>query len=343
MLRKTLISIIVLLFFGAHALIASETNYNEFIVDNEGDGDFTTIQEAIDNASEGDFIWVYSGNYSGNIIINKTLNIIGIDQEYLNGNDTGNPYIWGGGAYIDQTSKVLFSNFSLGGIPDIDKIKLEYSNDCYILNCSADYLFLYNCSGITVKNCEFITRTNSFAAINLLLSSNNIISDNICISEAANTIYNTGICLQASNNNQLLNNTCIAKDNINKRGIDPAMYISSSYNNTINGNICFQSDIGIKLESSDNNIISGNNITINKNVGIHLFISNYNEISKNNFINNSRHAFFRKCKSTIWIENYWDDLRSLSLKLIFGTTGPVLGLIPWVNFDRHPAKEPYDL
>lgn len=33
-------------------------------VDDEGDGDYTCIQDAIDNANEGDTILVYSGNYA---------------------------------------------------------------------------------------------------------------------------------------------------------------------------------------------------------------------------------------------------------------------------------------
>ena len=343
MFRKALVIILLLLFIGTYTYTASDTSYNNYIVDNEGDGDFITIQEAIDNASTGDFIWVYSGNYSGDININKTLNIIGVDQEYLNGTDTGNPHIWGAGAYIYNTSGVFFSNFSLGGIPDIDKIKLEYSDDCFILNCSADYLLLYNCSGVTVDNCEFTTNFDYFAGINLILSSNNIITNNICVSNAANTKDNIGICLQASDYNQLLNNTCTAKDSINKWGIDQAMHISTSNNNTISGNICFQSDIGIKLEASNNNTISLNNITMNKNRGMYLFVSDNNEITKNNFINNSKQAFFRKCKGTTWDENYWDDSKLPIPKLIFGTTGPAIGLIPWINLDLHPAKEPYNI
>ena len=353
MFKKTLIFGIILLFVGVNTFTfaspkntlktlnyeVTEITFNNYIVDNEGDGNFTTIKDAIDNASAGDIIWVYSGNYSGNIIINKTLSIVGIDEEYLTGNDTGNPKIWGGGAYIDHAFSVLFSNFSLGGIPDIDKISLEYTNDSYILNCTADYLLLNEANGNTIKNCEFNPKFDTFAGINLILSSNNIISDNVCYGGATETNYNTGICLQASNNNQLLNNSCIAEDSIHIKGIDSAIYISSSEGNTINGNICWQSDIGIKLEGSNNNNVSKNNITMNKNKGIYLLKSNDNEITKNNFINNPNHASFKKCKGTIWNENYWDDLK-FSPKLIFGKTGPTFGLIPWCNIDWRPTTEP---
>jgi len=356
MFRKAMVIGIIFLFVGVntfsfassrktletHTFTAKETSYNDYIVDNEGDGNFTTIQDAIDNASDGDTIWVYSGNYPGSIVINKSLNIIGLDEEYLNGSDTGNPNICGGEAYIEHTSTVVFSNFSLSGIPDIDKIKIEYVNDSYILNCTADYLFLNYANGNTIKNCEFATNLDSFAGINLVLSSNNLITDNICVGGAAETNFNVGICLQASDNNQILNNTCMAEDSINIKGIDPAIYISSSKGNTINNNICWQSDIGIKIDYSENNHISRNNITMNKDKGVLLFKSNNIEITQNNFINNPEHASFKKCKETKWNENYWDDL-TFTPKLIFGKIGPLFGLVPWVNFDWRPATEPYNI
>ena len=353
MFKKILVFGITLLFFGVNifSFVSSskiseiqtatftETGNNSYIVDDEGDGNFTTIQDAIDNATNGDIIWVYSGNYSGSISINKTISIIGIDEEYITGNDTGNPHIWGGGAYFIHASTVLFSNFSLGGIPDIDKISLEYTNDSIISNCSSDYLLLDNSNGNTIKNCEFNTKFDNFATINLLLSSNNLISDNVCNGGAVQTNYNTGICLQSSDDNQLLNNTCMAEDSINSKGIDQAMYIVSSNGNTIDGNICWQSDIGIKLEGSDNNFVSRNNITMNKNNGMLLLKSNNNHIVQNNFIENPEHASFKKCKGISWSENYWDDLK-FSPKLIFGTTGPLFGLIPWLNIDWRPTQVP---
>jgi len=356
MFRKVIAIGIIFLFVGVNTIsfVSSRetlekrtvttvvSTYNEHIVDNEGDGNYTIIQDAIDNASDGDYIWVYSGNYSGDLVINKSLNIIGLDEEYLNGNDTGNPSILGAEAYIEHTSAVVFSNFSLSGIPDIDKIKIEYTNDSFILNCTADYLFLNNAYGNTIKNCEFAPKFDNFAGINLLLSSNNIITENVCTAGASETNFNVGICLQASDNNQILNNTCMANDSINIKGIDSAIHISSSKGNNISNNICWQSDIGIKIDYSENNYISRNNITTNKDKGLLLTKSNNNEITQNNFINNPKHASFKKCKGTKWSKNYWDDL-TFSPKLIFGTIGPFFGLIPWINIDWAPVKEPYNI
>jgi len=49
-------------------------------VDYDGNADFTSIQDAIDNASKGDIIYVFNGTYFENIFINKTISLIGEDK-----------------------------------------------------------------------------------------------------------------------------------------------------------------------------------------------------------------------------------------------------------------------
>lgn len=66
-------------------------------VDDEGDGDFTSIQDAIDAATDGDIIEVYSGTYYEHVIIGKELEVLGIDAELGSGSDTGKPVVDGSG------------------------------------------------------------------------------------------------------------------------------------------------------------------------------------------------------------------------------------------------------
>ena len=45
-------------------------------VGGSGPGNYTTIQEAIDNATDGDTVFVYNGSYFGHININKSISMI---------------------------------------------------------------------------------------------------------------------------------------------------------------------------------------------------------------------------------------------------------------------------
>lgn len=58
-------------------LVTAETIY----VDDSGSGDYTNIQQAIDQANDSDIIYVYSGTYDGNIIIDKSIELRGDDQD----------------------------------------------------------------------------------------------------------------------------------------------------------------------------------------------------------------------------------------------------------------------
>lgn len=56
------------------------TEGNTITVDDDGGKDYKTIQEAIDNASIEDTIFVYNGTYKENVIINKTITLRGEDK-----------------------------------------------------------------------------------------------------------------------------------------------------------------------------------------------------------------------------------------------------------------------
>ena len=47
-------------------------------VDGSGDADFTGIQDAINNASDGDTIIVHSGIYDENVVVDRSVTLKGI-------------------------------------------------------------------------------------------------------------------------------------------------------------------------------------------------------------------------------------------------------------------------
>lgn len=86
------ISLILMLFFSSLSLtsIGEEDKSDTWYVDDDGGADFTCVQDAVDAASPVDTIFVYSGLYVENIVVNKTLKLIGEDKNttVLDGNYT---------------------------------------------------------------------------------------------------------------------------------------------------------------------------------------------------------------------------------------------------------------
>lgn len=86
MKRRYVAIIILLLFVGtcifpAVAMISEKplllTRERWLYVGGSGPGNYTIIQDAIDNASDGDTVYVYSGLYESNVNIQKSINLRG--------------------------------------------------------------------------------------------------------------------------------------------------------------------------------------------------------------------------------------------------------------------------
>ena len=57
--------------------LSSECSATDIVVDVGGDGDYLTIQEGIDNSSDGDTIYVWVGTYTENVELNKSISLVG--------------------------------------------------------------------------------------------------------------------------------------------------------------------------------------------------------------------------------------------------------------------------
>ncbi len=110
-------------------------------------------------------------------------------------------------------------------------------------------------------------------------------------------------------------------------------YIEGGYYNAVEGNIFISNNLGVGIDSSEYTIFRKNNFTNNKE-GLIIFMSTECQVLMNNFIGNERHAEFQFCLNT-WDNNYWDHPRLFPK--------PVFGRFLFVQFDWHPAREPYDI
>jgi len=77
-MKKIVISFLFIMLLSASAFSCSavQTSNTTIYVDDDGGADYTSIQDAIDAAGDGDTIFVYSGSYHG-ISINKPLTLEG--------------------------------------------------------------------------------------------------------------------------------------------------------------------------------------------------------------------------------------------------------------------------
>ena len=136
----------------------SRTDGNTFYVGGSGPGNYSAIQDAIDEALDGDTVFVFSGTYKENIELNKRLSLIGEDKNttIIDGDQKGctinlssenaviNKFtIIGGGFDTDD-----FRNFFRAGI------RITGSN-----NVICNNIFRKNCiglSGVRVTNLSII-------------------------------------------------------------------------------------------------------------------------------------------------------------------------------------------
>ncbi len=207
---------------------------NTWTVDDDGAADFSTIQEAVNAASDGDTIHVHAGTYYENVTVTKSIT--------LKGESSSNTIIDGGGG----TSLVVYVN-------NVDNVEITG----FKIQNGYDGVYIYNSSLVTVSG-NIITN-NSFRGIILSCSSSNTISENML------TNNNDGIELYKSSQITVSENTVT-----NSRfGIG----ISRSNSNTISGNTLTNSEDGLYIWNVSYTTVSGNIIENSANNGISLTIS----------------------------------------------------------------------
>jgi parallel beta-helix repeat protein len=280
--------------------------------------DYPTIQDAINHATSGDTIFVHKETYYENVVINKSISLIGEDRNLtiIDGGGTGNViHLESGDVYI--------SGFTIqnGGKGLYDSgIFIDHASDNNnishntIANSSNGICLSYSLRSTifdnTVSNCKY--------GISLYSSNNNEIYGN----NALDNKY--GIALYSSNNNRIYGNNAssnmingiyihlssnnqISSNIASLNGYD-GISLDFSDNNVISDNMASRSDYGIRLSSSSNNLISGNTATYNY-YGIYVHSSSDNNTIYHNNFNNTDQVWSDSLN--IWNDanegNYWSD------------------------------------
>jgi parallel beta-helix repeat protein len=303
---------------------------NTLYVGGGGSGNYTTIQSAINDANNGDIIFVYSGIYYENVIINKTVDLIGENKyvTFIDGNNSDDV------VYI-SVDYVNISGFTIqhSGHQSWDCGVNINSKFAYLSNNIIDSntygIGLYKNDGNNIINNNIISN-NSERGIDIFFSDYNEVNNNI--------IKNNKIGLRIYfGKNLIILNNLFENCGISFNGYTIPYWITHTIeNNTINGKPIryyknasgitvpvftgqvllancknflikdlYLSGLGenITLGYSSNNFIVNNIISNNNQNGIGLIFSDDNTIHNNSINNNSIGVYLHLSKNNIIYHN----------------------------------------
>ncbi|MCD6572855.1 MAG: right-handed parallel beta-helix repeat-containing protein, partial [Thermoplasmata archaeon] len=270
---------------------AQQGGGNILYVGGSGAGNYTKIQDAINAANDGDTIFVYSGIYHENVVIDKSIHLIGEDKNttIIDGNNAG------------DVVKIIADDVTISGFTVQNSgsdwhnagIKLDNVQNCHIEHVTVSNNKYYGIMLWYSTNC-FITNTNAinnWYAIWLEGSTNcSIINTTVSNNEG-------GIMLWHSTNCTIIDTTMIG-NSIEIWGYDITYWNTHiiDTSNTVNGKpVYYWKNVnGGTVPSGAGQIILANctNVTIeNQNVsnaseGIELGFSSYCNITNTTVSNN---------------------------------------------------------
>ncbi|MBC7128445.1 MAG: PKD domain-containing protein [Thermoplasmatales archaeon] len=271
---------------------------------------WNNIEDAINDANDGDTIFVFNGTYQKNIFINKEIRIVGIGDVTLDG--IGKDY-----AINILSENVILENLNVrNAIKALIKISKDnvIVNNCSFIGNNITGLEI-NANNIELRNCKI---EGTFIAINasgrnirvintsvenpakgwgiILKNSKDCLFENISISNIENKSF------------KIENSSNITLSKISVNNSFCGILLLETNNSSLSFINLSENKIGIKIEKSINNTIRDCNFLRNIGYGIYLENSYNNSIYHNNFIDNGINAF--DDGANIWnksVGNYWSN------------------------------------
>jgi parallel beta-helix repeat protein len=283
------------------SLLSSRVNI--LYVGGSGPGNYTTIQGAINDANPGDTVFVYNGTYYENVIVNKTINLLGENK-----NTT---IIDSGG--IDDVVLICADQVN------ISRFTIQNSGTYYLfdagLDIHANYTYIFD---------NYVTNNNRFGIVigiyNVRLFHHNVINKNI----VSNNI-DTSIWIEESDYTVICNN--IIFHDITEGGI----YTDHSNHCKIENNTILDSPYGISLTSSSNDTITNNVIKNCAIIGIGISYQQYSLIAFN-YIENCTYSsnmgdgirIEYQCNNNTIMNNYINNTTCMGVLLFSNSNNNVI-------------------
>ena len=279
-------------------------NGDTLYVGGYGEGNYSTIGAAIENASNGDIIFIYPGTYRENVVVDRSVSVIGYDAQNVVVDGSGH-----GKVFEVVAGNVRICNLTIryaGNEGDNNDAEIYINSDNNIIennliahsfgDSNTACIYLDTCSGNIIRNNSI---KGNYFGIDVYQSSQNTIYGNHISQQVG---FGGGIHISArSTSNEINNNVMEGKGNTKDVvGIGIFGDKNSVANNEIHG---YSRGIDAWLAGSENNI-SGNNI-YNNGYGIYMgydFASN--RIAGNRIHNNDVGLFLTDgCRGNIIEKN----------------------------------------
>jgi parallel beta-helix repeat protein len=353
---------------------------NTLYVGGSGAGNYSTIQAAVDNASSGDTVFVYSGTYPEHVIINTTLSLIGEDRNTTIIN----------ASQINLTAVFITRNASRTTLAHFTIINLyNNTNTSTVIFLSGNNTISDNILrgklGINVHtngNLISYNDINGFG-IGIYNASNNLVYRNDLFNSyagiafgAKNTIrenhaVNCVVALECySTHDNLITGNIVENSMLAGVMIEGSYAIEIASNiirgggeMSIGGVLTYKSEklvihdnlingfwFGFNCQITNSSWIYHNQIS-NNSMGFVMEYAMKNKIIGNNIQDNILNVFtfdiysiFFLLKRNLWCHNFWNGFRLLPK--------PVVGVIAFINlklpipeiqFDFFPAKRPFTI
>jgi len=301
--------------------------------------DFPTIQAAIDNADAGDTILVDEGIYPENVVVNKSVSILGENKDTT--------IIEGGDSSV--VVRIVADNVSFSGFTVQNSGAEAYGSGVLIQsnfnNVSGNIITDNGLTGICLNNSfgslvlENTIMDNGGDGVFLVDSSKNVLFNNLV------TRNNGGIRLYSSSENNISGNF-VTNDLLG------GIYLFYSSNNSLSGNVVdFNKEYGLNVDfSSNDNLIVDNAIMGNLKYGLVLGSVSGNILRDNNMTGNQFN--FHAVLSRRNLQDYLNDVDPSNLvdgreihyitngkELIINSTSyPNIGYLALVNSTRITVK-----
>ncbi len=247
-----------------------------------GSGNYSTIQSAINDASDGDIVYVYNGTYYGKLIIGKTINLVGEDKytTILDGDS-------------DYDDIILIDN----PFVNISGFTITNSGRCGIMFSSENKPHIFN----NIFKNNVLSGLYISKSTNISIENNTFINDGILmVVEEREDLSNYTIHNNTVNNKPLrfyhdMNNFSVPSDT-------GAVILGNCTNVTIHQINLTHSSAGILISYSSNITITSNTIIYNR-AGIYLETSSDVYIHQNTLSHNLNGLYFYRESNQIFIDN----------------------------------------